>query len=290
MEDIKKLKAAQIAKKFATNAPYFETLQDCYEYLGQRFSTFKDYYTTIKPKTLVLIVFYTFLYQRNKNFDFANSLDGKIFFANMFGSTGNEYRETCDSCDGDGQRECGECDGRGDMTCPECDGDSEVDCEDCAGTGEDNDGEPCDTCQGGGRVRCDWCGGEETIECSECSGTGSVECWQCDGIGEVETDKMVYEIDTYCSIDRRFYDYCERILDTFNGIDAESMGDFIDGEKTFKTTTHEDQDELDSFVENDTFYCCDLEILEEAKVYDSGWSSRGGFFLAIDYSPQHYTT
>ncbi|OQB40457.1 MAG: putative amidoligase enzyme [candidate division CPR1 bacterium ADurb.Bin160] len=120
------------------------------------------------------------------------------------------YRDTCDSCGGDGYYSCEDCGGSGEVSfecgicqgngyviadCEYCNDDGKVKCKKCNGTGEDPEGqlmldgkvEPCHKCDGEEWVDCPICDGEEWVDCPICDGEGKIRerCSTCDGEGRV---------------------------------------------------------------------------------------------------------
>ena len=111
----------------------------------------------------------------------------------------NDGRESCESCNGNGEREyecsecygtgnyeCYKCDGSGAIYCPDCDGEGCYDCGDCDGEGgkwdENDNWVECENCNDG-KIDCNGCNGEGELECPECEGNGNVPCGDCGGDG-----------------------------------------------------------------------------------------------------------
>lgn len=135
----------------------------------------------------------------------------------------NDGRESCDYCEGSGNRtyDCDDCCGHGHNECYNCDGYGDIECSDCCGGGE----VPCDKCDctgvikndDGEEVECDCCEGSQYVTCSTCDGNGRNDCNRCDGSGDIECDN--------CSGEGYYSDECNECYGSgYNGDEEEGCG------------------------------------------------------------------
>ena len=195
-------------KKLAVNLEdtigTFETPQNVYDELLELSRKQSDYFTMIGGENIIKLTFLIFSYKHTNNFDLGDKmLDDSMFLFTLF-SEGNEHRELCESCFGEGQVECDTCDGTGETPCEECDETGEIPCDTCDGSGvdPDNEEESCWDCNGAGIRTCPSCHGDTMETCPECHGNRIEPCQNCDSIGEIETDDWDYEMETILTWDK----------------------------------------------------------------------------------------
>lgn len=136
-------------------------------------------------------------------------VDGEDTAAVRFQEDSGRSPQTCDRCDGSGEKECPDCNVYGQEPCPRCSDSSErkdgyIACSHCDGEGTIN----CSNCNSRGKVRtdgreketCPKCGGEAKWPCDHCDrngrtrcpnhcNDGMITCRRCRGSQEVDCDK-----------------------------------------------------------------------------------------------------
>lgn len=119
------------------------------KYISDRFAVFQVY----GADTIIKVFFTIYYYKKNGTFEGSEEFIKDLYFFQLYFNTGEEVKDWCPRCAGDGEYECGDCDGTGEV--------------------EDED--------------------EEYVECGECGGTGKVECDECDGTGDYNSGEYNIE-------------------------------------------------------------------------------------------------
>jgi len=189
-------KIKRLAKNVTELLANTETPQETYYSLIQVMRKQKDYFQHMSPENIVKLSFYCYSYAQTNSFEESDKMLNNIGFAVLFNNSGDNHKEECDNCSGNGEIDCPNCDGTQNVECYECSGTGEVVCDYCEGEGTEID-------ENGETVTCPECDGKEEIKCSECYGNGEVSCdictsgketcEYCDGNGEVETKDYIYE-------------------------------------------------------------------------------------------------
>ena len=120
-------KIKRLAKNLAVMIPERETLQDTYELLTDYMFKQKEYFSRMSPHDIVKLLFYIWSIHKTHSTDAGDTILNDISFAVLFYTEGDNHKEECDDCDGDGEVRCHVCDGDGNVLCNECDGDDELD-------------------------------------------------------------------------------------------------------------------------------------------------------------------
>lgn len=204
-------KIKRLAKNLSDLIPEQEELQATYDLLVQLMHKQKDYFIHKSPEDVIKLLFYIWSYHKTHSFELGDEMLNKLGFALVFYTEGNQHKEYCDDCGGDGDNQCEHCDGSGSMECDDCDGSGDKPCDECNGTGEiEDDGEmvTCPDCKGDEVVVCDNCGGDGNVECDYCN-YGRQTCDTCDGNGEVETDDLDYNEYFIVTWNKMIKDRCE---------------------------------------------------------------------------------
>jgi hypothetical protein len=267
MENRTDNKLKNVAKKLEGIIPD-GSAQSVYDDLRQVMLSQKEYFETYSAFSILKLTIYIYSFKKTKNFDLANSIIDKLFFASLFATNNNIHKEECDSCDGGGYYNCDECDGTGNVECSSCDGNGTETCESCDGEGklpsddEDETWEDCDECNGKGETSCYNCAGDGDVNCNNCDGNGSESCHNCDGIGEIETGNIEYDVYEICSWDENLYNILEIKLD--NDEPAISDVNFTKFNKSVIILNQfEDDDEFNIELEEDVYYCFGLNRKDE---------------------------
>jgi len=197
-------KIEKVVLKLENNFKDFETLKDVFETVKKLNSEQSDYFSFLGPQNVILLTFLMFSYKKTNGFELGYQMLNDSMFLSFIFSEGNNHREMCEQCAGDGQVECNTCDGTGDVPCEECDATGETPCDTCDGSGFDpeNEEESCWDCNGAGNKTCWNCHGFTTDTCFECHGTRLEPCQNCDEIGEIETEDWDYEMETILTWDK----------------------------------------------------------------------------------------
>jgi hypothetical protein len=197
-------KLKKIASNLADTIEDFERPQSVYDSLLSLVKIHIDYFSVLGPESIIKLTFLIYSLKKTNNFELGEKMINDSMFLFTLFSEGNEHRDLCEVCVGDGQVECNTCDGTGETPCEECDVTGEVTCDTCDGSGvdPDNEEESCWDCNGGGNLTCPSCHGNTVETCPECHGTRLEPCQNCDEIGEVVTDDWDYEMETILTWDK----------------------------------------------------------------------------------------
>lgn len=197
-------KIKKLALSFEDLVKDYSTPQLVYDSLMRIAKSQKDYFEVKGPSLIIQLTFLIYSYKQTNNFDLGiKMLNDSMFLFTLF-SDGNEHREMCEACFGEGEVECNACDGTGEVPCDTCDETGEIPCDTCDGSGvdPDNEEESCWDCNGAGNRTCPSCNGETIDTCEECGGRRFENCQECDGIGQIETDDWDYEMECILSWDK----------------------------------------------------------------------------------------
>jgi hypothetical protein len=196
-------KLKKIAIRLEDTIEFFETPQDVYDELMSLSKKQTDYFQILGAENIIKLTFLIFSHKKTNSFELGEKLLNDSMFLFTIFSEGDNHRERCEVCGGDGQVECNVCDGVGEVPCEECGESGEVPCETCEGTGVDpeNEEESCWDCNGAGNKTCTSCYGETMETCPECHASRLEPCQECDEIGEIETDDWDYAMETILTWD-----------------------------------------------------------------------------------------
>jgi hypothetical protein len=180
-----------------------EIPQTIYDGLEKLSKQQPEYFLMLGAENFIKLTFLIYSYKKTQSFELGEKiLNDGMFIYTLF-SEGNNHREMCQECSGDGQVECNTCEGTGEIPCDECEGSGEIPCDTCDGSGIDpeNEEESCWDCNGAGNRTCWNCHGSEATTCYDCDGSRLETCQSCDEIGEIETEDWDYEMEVIFSWD-----------------------------------------------------------------------------------------
>jgi hypothetical protein len=250
-------KIKRLAKNLSDLIPEQEELQATYDLLTQLMNKQKDYFIHKPPEEVIKLLFYIWSYHKTHSFELGDEMLNKLGFALLFYTEGEQHKEYCDDCGGNGDVPCDVCDGNGRTECDTCDGSGEEQCQECDGSGEiEGDGEmvKCEECDGEGILTCSDCAGDGTKECDNCN-YGNQTCDTCDGNGEVETDDLNYNEYFIVTWNKMIKDRCEYTQEdtdiTMSEYDFDKLRDRF-------VVLHFDPDrfaEFKDFVQENEVYC-----------------------------------
>jgi len=250
-------KLNRLAKNLSELIPEQEELQETYDLFVQLINKQKDYFSHKSPEDIIKLLFYIWSYHKTHSFELGEEMLNKLGFALLFYTEGEQHKDDCDDCGGNGDVPCDVCDGNGRMECDTCDGSGEEQCQYCDGNGEiEDDGEmvKCDDCDGEGVLTCSDCAGDGTRECDNCN-YGNQTCDACDGNGEVETDALNYNEYFIVTWNKMIKDRCEYTEEdsdiTMSEYDFDKLRDRF-------VVLHFDPDgfaDFNDFVQENEVYC-----------------------------------
>lgn len=196
-------KLKRIALKLEDFIEFYDVPQQVYDELLELSSKQKEYFEMIGAENIIKLTFLIYSHKKTNNFDLGEQMLNDSMFLFMLFSEGDNHRETCDECGGEGQIDCHECDGVGEAPCSECGESGEITCETCNGSGDDpdNEEESCWDCNGAGNLTCPQCNGNTVETCPECYGSRLETCPTCDDTGQIETDAWDYAVETILTWD-----------------------------------------------------------------------------------------
>jgi hypothetical protein len=202
-------KLKRLALKIEDLIEYYDVPQQVYDELIRLVAKQPDYFKMIGPENIIKLTFLIYSHKKTGNFELGDKMLNESMFLFMVYSEGDNHRETCQECGGDGQIDCQECDGEGEIPCTECDGSGEVTCDTCEGSGvdPDNEEESCWDCNGAGNRTCPQCDGSTDETCPECYGRRLEICPTCDDTGQIETDAWDYSVATILSWNQELISY-----------------------------------------------------------------------------------
>jgi hypothetical protein len=191
-------KLKRLALKLEDSVEYYDIPQQVYDELLELAVKQKDYFDMIGAENIIKLTFLIYSYKRTSSFELGEQMLNDSMFLFTLSSEGNNHREVCQECGGEGQINCQECDGGGEVPCSECGESGEITCDTCNGSGvdPDNEEESCWDCNGAGNLTCPQCNGNTVETCPECYGSRLETCPACDDTGQVETDDWDYNIET----------------------------------------------------------------------------------------------
>jgi hypothetical protein len=198
-------KLKKIAVRLEDTIEFSGTPQDVYDELITLSKKQSDYFEMIGGENIIKLTFLIYSYKKTQSFELGEDILNDLVFLYYVFSEGNNHREICEVCGGDGQIECHVCDGTGEVPCEECGESGEVPCETCEGTGVDpeNEEESCWDCNGAGNKTCTSCYGETMETCPECHASRLEPCQECDEVGDIETDDWDYEMEIIASWNKK---------------------------------------------------------------------------------------
>lgn len=262
-------------KKIATNLEdfieFYDTPQNVYNGLITLSKKQLDYFEIIGGENIIKLTFLIYSYKKTESFELGEQMINDLMFIYTLFSEGNNHREVCDVCGGDGQVECHLCDGTGEAPCEECDATGEITCDTCDGSGVDpnNEEESCWDCNGDGVRTCPSCHGNTVEECSECYGSRLEPCQECDEVGEIETDDWDYELETFLTWDKNLISKSIEFDNTL--IPIMSIDEY--NKQTNLITIKHYKDEFTEFkkgFERDEFYCYGYDDNPKLKITKDG--------------------
>jgi hypothetical protein len=197
-------KLKKIANKLEDFIEFYDTPQDVYDELMALSKKQLDYFEMIGGENIIKLTFLIYSYKKTQSFELGEQILNDLMFLYTLFSSGDNHRETCEACGGDGQVECHLCDGTGEVPCEQCDETGGIPCDTCDGSGidPDNEEESCWDCNGDGVRTCPSCNGNTLEDCPECYGSRIEPCPECDEVGEVETDAWDYEMEFITTWDK----------------------------------------------------------------------------------------
>jgi hypothetical protein len=282
-------KLKKLAVKLSELIPKSETPQEVYDGLIPVMQKQSDYFKYLGPDNIVKLTFYIYSFKTTGKFNVGDNMISSLGFANVFTTEGNEYIETCNLCDGEGELDCENCNG-GEIRCVTCDGDGEVTCPACDGSGSgkeigDGELEDCEVCNGTGNKKCEDCDGYGYFNCDYCD-NGKYTCEKCGGDGEIETTQLNY--DAYLIVTWNRDINGDLSLNENSKYPALSEYDFDRLRDEFIILTFEDDGhaEFQDWVKINEMYCTfysdepKLNLTEKMKVDNR----------ADSYEPDYYTT
>ena len=231
--------------------------QDTYFSLVGLMKKQSDYFQHMSPENVLKLTFYCHSYAKTKSFELSDKMLNNIAFAVLIYNTGNQHREECDYCSGEGQDTCGDCYGNGTTECDECGGSGEEMCNVCEGTGEEEVGGEwvsCSECGGEGVLTCGECLGDGRVTCRTCDGNNYVDCHICDGEGEVDTDEQDYQRYFIVTWDKYIKDRCE-LTEGHNTITMSEYEFDKLRDKYITLTVSDESVEFADWVEINEMYC-----------------------------------
>ena len=241
--------------------------KEVFKSLGKKIKRDRDFFDSLTSQDFLKICFYTYSICLTKNSELGQKIIDNLSIIYLLEVEDFEEfeQQTCDNCSGDGTVECSYCGGNGDYTCDTCEGSEVISCDDCEGKGtttdEDGNVEPCENCNGEGEISCPNCtDGRET--CMECSGRGYEDCNECDGNGTYETNRVQYYHHIILNWDNRFKDECEIREEMRKSVDYD-----YEQENQIELMTMLDYETFNKdVVEEDKFYCYDIESLSDSSL------------------------
>jgi hypothetical protein len=198
-------KLKKIAVRLEDTIEFSGTPQDVYDELITLSKKQSDYFEIIGGENIIKLTFLIYSYKKTQSFELGEEILNDLVFLYYVFSEGNNHREICEVCGGDGQIECHLCDGTGESPCDTCDETGEITCDTCNGSGvdPDNEEESCWDCNGDGNRTCPSCHGETMDTCRECDGSRLEPCPECDEVGDIETDDWDYEMEIIASWNKK---------------------------------------------------------------------------------------
>jgi len=197
-------KLKRLALKLEDSVEHYDVPQQVYDELLELVSKQPDYFTMIGAENIIKLTFLIYSHKKTNSFELGDKMLNESMFLFMIYSEGDNHREGCLDCGGDGQIDCQECDGEGEIPCTECEGSGEITCDTCNGSGvdPDNEEESCWDCYGEGNRTCPQCNGGTNETCPECYGNRLETCPICDDTGQIEMDSWDYSMATILSWDQ----------------------------------------------------------------------------------------
>lgn len=250
-------KLKKLALKLEDLIEYYDVPQQVYDELLELVAKQPDYFTIIGAENIIKLTFLIYSYKKTNSFELGDNMLNESMFLFMIYSEGDNHREVCGECGGEGQIDCQECDGTGEVPCDECDGSGEVACDTCNGSGvdPDNEDESCWDCNGAGNRTCLQCDGNTFETCPECYGRRLEICPTCDDTGQIETDAWDYSVATILSWDQELISSSIENENTLLPIMSYADFNYNDETFIFIQTYDEDFMEFRKGFEANELYC-----------------------------------